>query len=136
MTDESDLLARLRALSHTAAFNNWLGLEVVVATPGEVELRLPWRPEFAQYNGFLHASIVGGLIDTASGFAAYSMLGGVMASQFSVRCLRPAVADVFVVKGRVVKPGARQIFTSAELFGLGMPEKPFAVGDVILVPAA
>ncbi|SRR5258708_18396948 len=136
MTEESDPLSRLRALSQTGAFNSWLGLEVVAATPGEIELRLRWRPEFAQYNGFVHASIVGGLIDTACGFAAFSMSGAVMASQFSVRCLRPAVADVFVVKGRVVKPGRRQIFAAAELFGLGAPESLFAVGDSILIPLA
>jgi uncharacterized protein (TIGR00369 family) len=136
MTDASDPVSRLQALSRTGAFNNWLGLEIVAATLGEVELRLPWRPEFAQYHGFLHASIMGGLIDTACGFAAFLMSGEVTASQFSVRFLRPAVADVFVVKGRVVKPGRRQIFAAAELFGLGAPEKPFAVGDAILIPLA
>jgi acyl-coenzyme A thioesterase PaaI-like protein len=65
MADQCDPLLRLQALTQTATFNSWLGLEVVAATPGEVELRLPWRPEFAQYHGFLYASIVGGLIDTS-----------------------------------------------------------------------
>ena len=40
---------RLQSISDAAAFNRWLELEVADATPGEVELRLEWRPEFARY---------------------------------------------------------------------------------------
>ena len=134
MTNDFDILADLTALSRLAAFNTWLGIEITAAKWGEVELQLKWRPEFAQYNGYLHASIVGGLIDTACGFAGTTVTKNLLASQFSIRCLRPAAAEVFVVKGKVVKPGSRQIFTSAEIYGLGAPDKPFAVGDAILVP--
>lgn len=134
MPNDAALLSDLEALSSLAAFNQWLGFEITAAKWGEVEIRLKWRPEFGQYNGYLHASIVGGLIDTACGFAGTTVTKNLLASQFSIRCLRPAVAEVFVVKGKVVKPGSRQIFTSAELYGLGNPDKPFAVGDAILVP--
>jgi uncharacterized protein (TIGR00369 family) len=134
MADHTDLMQRLQETSKKAAFNNWLGFELIAATQGEIELRLRWRAEFGQYNGFMHAGIVGGLIDTACGFAAATMSGNVLASQFSVRCLRPAVAETFVVKGHVLKPGRQQIFATAELFGIDAPAKPFAVGDAILVP--
>jgi uncharacterized protein (TIGR00369 family) len=133
---DGDLLERLRAVSSTAAFNRWLRFEVYSANVGDVELRLPWRDEFGQYNGFLHASIIGGLIDTACGFAAYTMVGGVLASQFSVRCLRPALAEVFAVRGRIVKAGKQQVFASAELYDLAAPQKLMAVGDALLVPTA
>jgi uncharacterized protein (TIGR00369 family) len=131
---EADHLAKLKAVSGTAAFNNWLDLKVNSATEGVVELSLPWRKEFGQYNGFLHASIVAGLIDTACGFAASTLSGPVLASQLAVRFLRPAVADFFVVRGTVVKPGRQQIFARAELFGQGASGKLFAVGDALLVP--
>lgn len=135
MSDTDTLIARLQGISRLAAFNNWLGLEVTHAAPGEVELRLCWREEFGQYNGFLHAALVGGLIDTACGFAAATQAGAVLASQFSVRCLRPARARVFLVRGRVVKPGRQQIFTAAELIDSeGDSNKPFAVGEALLVP--
>lgn len=134
MESDAAILAEIEATSRLAAFNDWLGIEVVAAHRGAVELRLRWRPEFAQYNGYLHAGIVGGLIDTACGFAALTVQKNLLASQFAVRCLRPAVAEIFVVRGKVVKPGSRQIFASAELYGQGAPEKPFAVGDAILVP--
>lgn len=135
MPDNNPLIVRLQGISRLAAFNNWLDLEITHAAPGEVELRLRWRDEFGQYNGFLHAALVGGLIDTACGFAAATQAGNLLASQFSVRCLRPARARVFLVRGRVVKPGRLQIFTAAELVDAnGDDNKPFAVGEALLVP--
>ncbi len=134
MAEPSALMARLSEVSKRSGFNTWLGLELIDAVEGEIELRLRWRSEFGQYSGFMHAGIVAGLIDTACGFAAATIVGEVLASQFSVRCLRPAVAETFVVKGHVLKPGRQQVFATAELFGLGQPAKPFAVGDAVLVP--
>ena len=62
-------------------------------------------------------------------------VGPSLASQYSVKCLRPAVAQVFVVKARVLKPGKQQVFTQAELTSLDEPGKLLAVGDTLLVPA-
>ncbi|MEC9433143.1 MAG: PaaI family thioesterase [Pseudomonadota bacterium] len=126
----------MRAINASAAFNAWLGLEVAAAAPGEVELRLGSRPDFGQYAGFLHAGIIGGLIDTACGFAAATVAGRVLASHYSVNCLTPAVGEAFVVRGRVLRAGRRQIFAQAELFGLrGGVEKLAATGETILMPA-
>jgi uncharacterized protein (TIGR00369 family) len=137
MDESQDLAARINDWSEHSRFNAWLGLEAGVATPGDITLHLRWREEFGQYRGFLHAGIIAALIDNACGYAAASIVGSVLTSQFAVRCLRPAVAEVFVVHARVVKPGRQQIFTAAELTGLDMdPSKPFAVGDAMLVPVA
>ncbi len=127
-------LEHLRRVSCKAPLNEWMGVEVIEASEGHVVLRLPWKPEFAQYNGFLHASMIGGLIDTACGFAALTMAGPVLVSQFSVRMLRPAKAEVFIVSAQVDKPGRKQVFTSAKLYAENAPEKAFALGDAICVP--
>ena len=119
MSDTPELLSAIRAVNDSAAFNRWCGLEVVSAVPGHVEIAMPWRPEVAQYAGFLHAGLVGALIDTACGFAAATMVGPrVLAAHFSVDCLRPAVGERFVARARVVKPGKTQVFTSCELFAI------------------
>ena len=137
MQSDNNVLEKLTAVSKLAAFNQWLGLEVVSAEPGEVELHLPWRSDFGQYSGFLHAGIIGALIDTACGFAAGTQTERLLASQYAVRCLRPAVAETFVVRGWVVKPGRQQIFAASEIYALGDEQrKLFAVGDAILVPVA
>ena len=124
------------ALSETAAFNRWAGFEVVDAGDGRAELKLPWRADLGQYAGFLHASMIGGMIDTACGFAAFTLSGRVLASHISVNCLAPATGDAFVARARVVKAGRRQVFARAELFALrGEAEHLVATGDVILVPS-
>lgn len=133
MNTPSDPLAQIRAINQTSAFNQWCGIEVVSVEPGKAEIAMPWRPEVGQYSGFLHAGLVGALIDTACGFAAASMVGRVLASHYSVNCLRPAVGERFIARARVVKPGKSQVFTACELYAQteGI-EKLVATGETLL----
>lgn len=124
----------IQDINRTAPFNEWAGFEVTEAGDGHAELRMPWRPELAQYSGFLHAGIVAALIDTVCGFAAATIAGRVLASHNSVNFLRPAIGDLFIAKGKVVKAGQRQIFTSAELFAEKNGERKLvASGETILM---
>lgn len=134
---DANVLSALIAVNETARFNQWAGFTVVSAKSGEVELSMPWRDEVGQYNGFLHAGLIGALIDTACGFAASTVSGPVLASQFSVRCMAPAKGQRFIVRGRVVKAGRRQVFAAADLYCENLESKEStlcASGDAILVP--
>lgn len=127
-------IAQIRQLSETAAFNRWCGIEVLSAEGGRAEIAIDWKPELGQYAGFLHAGMVGALIDTACGFAAATLVGKVLASHYSVNCLRPAVGERFIARARVVKPGRTQVFTACELFAVdGSEEKLVATGETLLV---
>lgn len=137
MQQSLDALAQLRAINAAAAFNRWCGIEVVAAEPGSATIAMPWRPEAGQYSGFLHAGLVGALIDTACGFAAATLVGRVLASHYSVNCLRPAVGERFLARAKVVKPGKNQVFTSCELFAQSSgSEKLVATGETLLLVAA
>ena len=134
MQQSTDVLAQIRAINAQAEFNRWCGIEVVSAGQGSATIAMPWRPEAGQYSGFLHAGLVGALIDTACGFAAATLVGRVLASHYSVSCLRPAVGERFIAKARVVKPGKNQVFTACELFAqAGGSEKLVATGETILL---
>ena len=134
MDAASTALDRYRAFSATAPFNLWLGLEPVSVGEGEVEIRIANRPDMTQYSGFLHAGIVGALIDTACGFAASTVAGRLIASHYSVDFLRPAVGESFIAHGRIVKAGRRQVFARAELFAETKGgRKLVAVGDTLLL---
>ncbi len=136
MDASNDLLSEIRAINDSAAFNRWCGIQVERAEPGSVEIAMPWRAECGQYSGFLHAGLVGALIDTACGFAAVTVVGRVLASHFSVNCLRPAVGDRFVARAQVVKPGKSQVFTTCRLYALTSgEEKLVATGETLLVVA-
>ncbi|MFL6692649.1 MAG: PaaI family thioesterase [Ramlibacter sp.] len=131
----SDPLALVRAINASAAFNRWCGIEVLAAGEGRAEIALAWREDLGQYAGFLHAGLVGALIDTACGFAAVTVVGRVLASHFAVNCLRPAVGERFIARARVVKPGKTQVFTACELFAVSAGvEKLVATGETLLSP--
>ena len=95
---------------------------------------MPWRAEFGQYSGFLHAGLIGALIDTACGFAAVTVAGPrVLAAHFSVNCLRPARGERFIARARVVRAGKTQIFTACDLFAVAsQEEKLVATGETLL----
>lgn len=134
---ESNLAADLARINALAPFNRWAGFEVASAGPGQVDLRMTWREDHGQYSGFLHAGLVGALIDTACGFAAHTVAGMVLASHFSVSCLAPATGRAFVAKAQVVKAGKRQIFTRADLFAEAEDgtSRLVATGEPILMRA-
>lgn len=128
-----DSLSQMRAVNESSAFNRWCGIEVEAVEPGSVEISMRWRPEVGQYTGFLHAGLIGALIDTACGYASATMVGRVLASHYSVNCLRPAVGDRFVARARVVKPGKSQVFTACELYAQSAgQEKLVATGETLL----
>lgn len=135
MAPQDDPLALIRGLNASAAFNRWCGIEVLLAGEGRAEIALAWRPDLGQYAGFLHAAILGGLVDTACGFAAATVVGRVLASHYAVNCLRPAVGERFIARGRVVKPGRTQVFTACELFAVkDGRETLVATGETLLTP--
>jgi uncharacterized protein (TIGR00369 family) len=138
MNTATDALSVLRALNQTAAFNRWCGFEVQRAEPGDVELAMAWKPELGQYTGFLHAGVVGALIDTACGYAAATQVGTrVLASHFAVNCIRPAVGERFVAKARVVRAGKQQVFTHCELYAHDNgQDKLVASGETLLCVVA
>ena len=69
MTPAATPLEQIRAVNETAAFNRWCGIPVDSAEAGSVPISMPWRTEAGQYGGFLHAGVVGALLDTACGSA-------------------------------------------------------------------
>ena len=130
------MLNTLKHINATSAFNRWAGFEVTRAESGEAELSMAFREaDMAQYSGFLHAGLIAALLDTACGFAAGTVAGNVLASHFSVNCLAPAVGEVFIARGKVIKAGKKQVFARAELYAQsGDQLKLVATGDGILVP--
>src|SRR5436309_9595642 len=61
--------------------------------PGRVEIRLPFRQDLTQQDGYLHAGIITTILDSACGYAAYTLMpvgSSVLAVEFKVNLLAPA----------------------------------------------
>lgn len=60
-----------------------------------------------------------------------------LAANFSVNCLPPAVGQKFIARARVVKPGKVQVFARCDLFAVDAEgEKLVANGQTLLTVVA
>lgn len=85
-----------------------IGARLTRVLAGEIEIRLPFRPDLTQQHGFLHAGIVTSALDSACGYAALSLMPegvGVLTVEFKTNLLAPARGDELVARGRVVRAG-------------------------------
>jgi acyl-coenzyme A thioesterase PaaI-like protein len=125
-------LHEIRALNASDAFNRWCGVEVESGESGMVQITLPWRPEFACPSGHLHAGLIGAFVDTAAGLAAWTLVGPVLASHFSIDCLRSPVADRFIVKAKVIRAEGSALVIACDVFASssGEADVHLATGEV------
>ncbi len=85
-----------------------IGAEVVRLAPGEIELAMPHDPALTQQHGFLHAGVVATALDSACGYAAFSLMpadAAVLTVEFKVNLLAPAKGELFRFRAQVIKPG-------------------------------
>ena len=95
--------------------------EISHVSPGELHISAPFDERFTQQDGFLHAGIVTTLIDSACGYAAYTLMpenSRVLSVEFKVNFLSPAVGDHFRAEGRVIKPGKTLTICEGKMFAL------------------
>ncbi len=136
-TNAVSILEQLRSVNAASAFNSWARFELIAAGDGISELALISRPELLQHSGYLHAGVLGALVDTACGFAAASISGAVLASQYQVLCYKPAVGERFVTRASVDRAGKRQVFASARVFAVrNGVETLVAGGSAVLIVAS
>jgi uncharacterized protein (TIGR00369 family) len=98
----------VRASFERQAVMRTLGATLEQVAPGSVEILLAHRPELTQQHGFLHAGIVSTALDSACGYAAFSLMpaeAAVLTIEFKVNLLAPARGPVLRCVGEVVKPG-------------------------------
>jgi uncharacterized protein (TIGR00369 family) len=100
--------ARVRDSFHRQGVMKTLGVDILALRPGEIELSMPYAQAFTQQNGFLHAGVVATVLDSACGYAAFSLMpaeAAVLTVEFKINLLAPARGERFRFEGKVVKPG-------------------------------
>ncbi|WP_142809476.1 PaaI family thioesterase [Tepidiphilus olei] len=105
---DPDYVARVRDSFSRQRVMQTLGAEITRIEPGEVEIVLPFRADLTQQHGFLHAGIVTTILDSALGYAAYSLMPpghAVLTVELKINLLAPAKGDRLVAVGRVVRTG-------------------------------
>lgn len=85
-------------------------LQAVLAAvqPGVVDITFGHAQALTQQHGFLHAGMLATAMDSACGYAAFTLMApgdAVLTIEFKINLLAPALGDRFRAQGRVVKPG-------------------------------
>jgi uncharacterized protein (TIGR00369 family) len=98
-----------------------IGAELGRIEAGIVEINLPYRSDLGQQHGFLHAGIVTTIVDSACGYAAFSLMpdgAEVLSVEFKMNMLRPARGVRFIARGEVVKAGRTLTVVRGDVFGV------------------
>jgi uncharacterized protein (TIGR00369 family) len=85
-----------------------LGITIERLVAGEIELGMPYAEAYTQQHGFIHAGIMTAALDSACGYASYSLMPAnaeVLTIEFKTNLLAPAKGARFVFRAKVVKPG-------------------------------
>lgn len=85
-----------------------LGARLSRVEAGLVEIELPFRAELTQQHGFFHAGMTSAIVDTAGGYAGFSLFPAgstVLTVEFKINLLAPADGELLLAAGRVRKHG-------------------------------
>ena len=88
---------------------------------GVVEIEIHSRDDLTQQNGYVHAGIVTTILDSACGYAAFTLMpanAGVLSVEFKVNLLAPASGERIVARAEVKRAGKTLTVCSGDAFAL------------------
>ena len=99
-----DWEAAVRASFARQGVMGLIGATLGTLAPGQCEIRLPFRADLTQQNGYFHAGVTATIVDSAGGYA------GLM--------LAPADGELLVAVGQVLKSGRNLVVTRGEVYAI------------------
>ncbi|TXJ47023.1 PaaI family thioesterase [Brachyspira pilosicoli] len=134
---QEKIYKRLSNIFYNQDFLNFIGCKLEEADEGKVVISLENRKEFTQTLGFMHGGMVASLLDTASGFAAFSVIdekNHVVTSELKINYLLPVVCKKLKCVGKVLKAGRTIIVVEANLFDEENKILAKMLGTMVVVP--
>lgn len=117
-----------------------LGAQMTHVAPGEVHIEFPFNPAWTQQHGYTHGGIITSVVDSACGFAAYTLMPverSVLTVEYKANFLSPAQGEKFIGIGRVIKPGKTLTVCQGEVLALEKNEqKVIAVMQATMMAVA
>lgn len=103
-----------------------IGASLTVLEPGYCAIELVPGPAVAQQHGYVHAGIVAAIVDSAGGYAGFTLFpadASVLTVEFKLNLLAPAQGERLVAEGFVVKSGRTLTITRGEVHGIERGER-------------
>jgi uncharacterized protein (TIGR00369 family) len=127
--------ARVRASFGRQAMMDTLGVRLASVERGRAELVIEHDERFTQQHGFMHAGAVATVLDSACGYAAFTVMppdAAVLTVNYTINLLSPAAGRQFTMTGEVVRSGRTLVVCRGEAIADGAAT-PFAVMQATLI---
>jgi len=98
-----------------------IGAELVTIEPGYCEIHLPYRRELTQQHGYIHGGVLATIIDSAAGYAAFSLMpaeSSILTVEYKLNILRPGEGERMIARGRVLKSGRSLSVVNADAYAV------------------
>ena len=98
-----------------------IGAELMAVRAGECEIRVRYRRELTQQHGYFHAGVTSAIADSASGYAAYSLMPAdhsVLTVEYKINLVAPAAGEMLIARARVVRSGKTLKICAADVFAV------------------
>ena len=96
-----------------------IGAAISEVAPGYCAIAVAPRSELSQQHGYVHAGIVSAIVDSAGGYAGFTLFpedASVLTVEFKLNLVAPAKGERIVAEGFVVKPGRTLAITRGEVY--------------------
>lgn len=116
-----DFAAVVQASFERQPFMAHIGASLISVTPGACEIGLDHRHELTQQHGFIHGGAVGAIIDSAMGYAGFSLAeagSSVLTVEYKLNLLAPADGGSLIARGEVARAGRTLVVSRGEVFAV------------------
>jgi uncharacterized protein (TIGR00369 family) len=103
-----DYEARIRSSFEKQGVMKTIGAALTKIAPGEVVIEFFYDTSLTQQHGYVHAGVVTTVVDSACGYAAYTLMAPdseVLTIEYKVNFMYPARGERFKGIGRVLRSG-------------------------------
>lgn len=122
MSDMDDFRERITASYSRQKAMATIGAVLTRVEHGSIEIEMPFDEKLTQQHGILHAGIISAALDTACGYAAYTVTdpeASILTIEFKVNLLSPGRGERFLFRGDVTKPGSTIIVADGRAYAIG-----------------
>lgn len=134
----TDIETRIRASFDRQTMMQTLGATLGAIAPGQVTISAPILPTSLQQHGAGHAGLAFSIGDSAAGYAALSLMpeqAEVMTVEMKINLMSPAMGDMLIAEGRVIRPGRRILVVAADVWAAsGDSRKHVAMLQGTMIP--
>lgn len=116
---DPDWESKVRASYAKQGAMGLIGAQLIELRPGYCEIHMPWRADLTQQNGYFHAGIIATVVDSAAGYAGFTLMppgSSVLSVEFKLNLLAPGDGELLIATGEVIKSGKTLVITRGEAY--------------------